>query len=737
MRALKVIGRYEILREVGRGGMAMVYLARQSDLDRFVALKELGAFHASDPSFAQRFLRESRVAGSLSHPNIVTVHDYFEHDGTPYIAMEFVERGSLRPYVGQMTFAQIAGVLEGLLAGLTHAESQGIVHRDLKPENLMVTADGRVKIADFGIAKATTRMQTGAFLTATGTTVGTPTYMAPEQAMAQDIGPWTDLYSVGCMAFELFTGNVPFHDSDAPMAILLRHVNEPIPPVKSIVPEVDQRVSDWIQKLLVKDPAQRTQNAQEAWDEFEEIVLALHGPRWRREARLAERSAAEPGDFTSSAWGDTGGDTRAMPAPPPIYTPPPSASAPAPPEPIGGPATPPPSETGTPDSALLRGRLEAAARAGIVLERADDLGAADAAASPAAEPLAAEQPGPVPPPQPATTPQPAPARSAPASRSRPRIARWVVSAVAVGGVFLAGVEIIRWLSGLLVHAVAAGEEPATDVVACTVFAPPAASSEETILVQVFAHLPTEAAAAARIAATLDPTGRVRGYRSLDLPVARGSRLTYELRLPGCQIDTPVESIVWRGATEAVQFLVGVPSLSAPRSFFGTLVASVDGVPAGHVKCRLEARPQLSPQTAQPAGHDARRYMSAFVSYATRDRGEVLRRVQMLRALGIEYFHDVLSLQPGDRWERRIECGLDECDLFLLFWSSAARESVWVRREVEHVLRRKGGPETDADPEIRPVMLEGPPVPEPWEELRSLHFNDQLLYVLNPGGPAPR
>src|ERR671932_647850 len=154
---------------------------------RFVALKELGAFHASDASFAQRFLRESRVAGSLSHPNIVTVHDYFEHDGTPYIAMEYVERGSLRPYVGHLSFAQIGGVLEGLLAGLAHAESHGIVHRDLKPENLMVTADGRVKIADFGIAKATTKMQTGAFLTAAGMTIGTPRYMAPEQARAERV----------------------------------------------------------------------------------------------------------------------------------------------------------------------------------------------------------------------------------------------------------------------------------------------------------------------------------------------------------------------------------------------------------------------------------------------------------------------------------------------------------------------------------------------------------------------
>src|SRR3954453_2978347 len=218
---MKTVGRYEILRELGRGGMALVYLARQTDLDRFVALKELGAFHASDASFAQRFLRESRVAGSLSHPNIVTVHDYFEHEGTPYIAMEYVEGGSLRPYVGKMTLSQIGGTMEGLLAGLSPAEQNGVVHRDLKPENLMVTAEGRVKIADFGIAKATSKLHTEAFRTATGTTVGTPTYMAPEQAMAQAVGPWTDLYSLGCIAFELFTGQVPFHDPDEPMAILL------------------------------------------------------------------------------------------------------------------------------------------------------------------------------------------------------------------------------------------------------------------------------------------------------------------------------------------------------------------------------------------------------------------------------------------------------------------------------------------------------------------------------------
>ena len=355
---MKTVGRYEILREVGRGGMAMVYLARQTDLDRFVALKELGAFHASDPSFAQRFLRESRVAGSLSHPNICTVHDYFEHEGTPYIAMEYIERGSLRPYVGTMNLAQIGGVLEGLLAGLAHGEQHGIVHRDLKPENLMVTSDGRVKIADFGIAKATNQMQTGAFLTATGTTVGTPTYMAPEQAMAQDIGPPTDLYSVGCMAFEMFTGRVPFHDTEAPMAILLRHVNEQIPSVNSIDPKIDSDISDWIDRMLVKDPTKRTQNANDAWDEFEEIIIGLLGPRWRREARLREGSAqfdtpapltpapfqgttsdaAVSDQFQSFAWGNA----VTPEAPPGPDTPPPSDSAPLPPEPTVGPPTPAP-----------------------------------------------------------------------------------------------------------------------------------------------------------------------------------------------------------------------------------------------------------------------------------------------------------------------------------------------------------------------------------------------------------
>jgi serine/threonine protein kinase len=295
---VRTVGRYGILSELGRGGMAVVYLARQTDLDRLVALKELAAFHAADPDFARRFVRESRLAGSLVHPHVITVFDYFEHEGTPYIAMEYVDRGTLRPHVGKLTDAQIGGVLEGLLGGLAAAEQLGIVHRDLKPENLMVTASGGVKIADFGIAKATHAADTGAFVTATGTTIGTPSYMAPEQAMAKDIGPWTDLYSVGCIAYELFTGVAPFIDAGEPMAIMLRHVTESLPPADSVA-DVDPEISAWIERLLAKKPEDRPQSARAAWEDLEEILIARLGPRWRREAPLhAPVQPAIPGPHT-------------------------------------------------------------------------------------------------------------------------------------------------------------------------------------------------------------------------------------------------------------------------------------------------------------------------------------------------------------------------------------------------------------------------------------------------------
>ena len=303
----RTIGRYEVLQEIGRGGMAVVYLARQGALDRDIALKELASFHALDPSFAERFAREARLGGSLAHPNIVTVLEAFEHDGVPYIAMEYLERGSLRPLVGRLSLSEIAGLLEGLLAGLDYAAERGVVHRDLKPENLLVSSEGRVKIADFGVAKAYNQAWTAQFRTATGMTLGTPTYMSPEQAMGGEVGTRSDLYAVGVMAYELLAGAPPFHHLEEPMAVLLHHVSEPVPPLEEVAPDVDPRLAAWVMRLLAKDPADRPQTPQAAWEDLEDIVLALLGPRWRRDARIRVLGGAQdsrpltPAPFVESA----------------------------------------------------------------------------------------------------------------------------------------------------------------------------------------------------------------------------------------------------------------------------------------------------------------------------------------------------------------------------------------------------------------------------------------------------
>src|SRR4051794_12124759 len=290
-----VAGRYEILRELGHGGMATVHLARQTDLDRLVALKELSALTSGDSAAAARFLREARFAGSLSHPSVVTVHDFFEEGGTPFIAMEYLAGGPLRRYQSSVSAEQITGLLLDVMAGLAHAARFGIVHRDLKPENLLVTADGRVKIADFGIAKAIDRARGATRLTATGTTIGTPDYIAPEQAMGQATGPRSDLYSLGCIAFELLVGEPPFADADSSMAILLAHVNDSVPSVRSVDPAVEPRLADWVERMGAKEPDDRPASAEDAAAELEDIALETLGPRWRRSAALVPQlDAIEP-----------------------------------------------------------------------------------------------------------------------------------------------------------------------------------------------------------------------------------------------------------------------------------------------------------------------------------------------------------------------------------------------------------------------------------------------------------
>jgi hypothetical protein len=174
----------------------------------------------------------------------------------------------------------------------------------------------------------------------------------------------------------------------------------------------------------------------------------------------------------------------------------------------------------------------------------------------------------------------------------------------------------------------------------------------------------------------------------------------------------------------------VPRISDAGSAVGTITISVGTVPVGDIKFIIDVTEPVrtaAPLMSEPIGDAALRYGLVFVSYAWSDRAEVVRRVQMLDLLGIRYFQDILDLEPGERWEKQLYRRIDEADLFLLFWSRAARQSEWVRRETQYAIRCKRGNEL-APPAIKPVVIEGPPPPKPWPELRGLHFNDKFVYL---------
>ena len=227
----------------------------------------------------------------------------------PYIAMEYLPHGSLRQYIGELSLAQIAGVLEGVLAGLSHGRRHGVVHRDLKPENLLVAADGRVKIADFGVARAYNKAATRAVVTVAGTTIGTPAYMSPEQALGTDLTPATrPVLARASWPGSCSPGGSPFDETDTPVAVLYRHVHEEVPPVRSVDPEVDERIDAVARPDAGQGSrADRFPSADEAWFTLEDAILELLGPRWRREARLVvddtptvERAPLTPARFTDT-----------------------------------------------------------------------------------------------------------------------------------------------------------------------------------------------------------------------------------------------------------------------------------------------------------------------------------------------------------------------------------------------------------------------------------------------------
>jgi eukaryotic-like serine/threonine-protein kinase len=289
-------GRYRIVRKLGTGGMANVYLAEDQELGRSVAIKILDERHAADEQFVERFRREAKNAASLSHPNIVSIYDRGEAEGTYYIAMEYLDGRTLKELLVRfgMPPVKIAiGYTRQVLSALAFAHKSGLVHRDIKPHNVLVDSGGHVKVTDFGIARSESSQMTEA-----GSIIGTAQYLSPEQARGAPVDQRSDIYSVGVLLYELLTGSVPF-TGDTPVEIAMKHLSA-VPEVPSKKrPDVPRGLDLAVVRALAKDPAERYQSAEEMDAELARLEQGL-------------RVTDETADAATAVLAGSGIDTTAV-----------------------------------------------------------------------------------------------------------------------------------------------------------------------------------------------------------------------------------------------------------------------------------------------------------------------------------------------------------------------------------------------------------------------------------------
>lgn len=261
----QTIGKYRIVAQLGRGGMAVVYKAYQSTLDRYVAIKVLHGHLAFDPDFVSRFEREAKAVAALRHPNIIQVFDFDKQDDMYYMAMEFINGPTLKLELEErhqqgklLSLKETGRLMVALCRAIDYAHSRGMVHRDLKPANFILTEDGQILILDFGIAKIVGDVKH----TVTGAVIGTPAYMSPEQGQGKRGDYRSDIYSLGVVLYEMVTGKVPF-DADTPYAVIMKHISDPLPLPRTVNPNIPEALERVILKALSKDPAGRFQSGLE------------------------------------------------------------------------------------------------------------------------------------------------------------------------------------------------------------------------------------------------------------------------------------------------------------------------------------------------------------------------------------------------------------------------------------------------------------------------------------------
>ncbi len=270
----KTLGKYRLVERLGRGGMAEVYKAYQPGLDRYVAIKLMHSYLSDDPDFVGRFRREARAVAALRHQHIVQVYDFDVQDDIYYMVQEYIPGGTLKSRLRQanergetIPIEETVRIFKAICSAVDYAHSRGRIHRDIKPDNIMFDADGRPVLTDFGIAT----IVGGTRFTATGAMIGTPAYMSPEQGKGEPGDERSDIYSLGVVLYEMVTGSVPF-DADTPFAVVLKHVNEPLPLPRMLNPDVPYGVERVILKAMAKDPQDRYQIAGDLARDLERAV---------------------------------------------------------------------------------------------------------------------------------------------------------------------------------------------------------------------------------------------------------------------------------------------------------------------------------------------------------------------------------------------------------------------------------------------------------------------------------
>jgi serine/threonine protein kinase len=694
------ISGYTVVRRLGKGETLLakdpsgppVTLTRLPDLAAWPVPKEYAGW--SQEMLAEvRWRLYLRVKSESDH--LVPLLGLQESDnGERYLEAQFVPGEDLSAVVRRAPLpAELAlEVCHQAAQGLAVLHGRGLVHGDVKPANLVMAPDPPLRIWLIDPPPVTIF---------TGGAQWTADYVAP--ALARDGGPTpggamptpaTDLYSLGCTLFELLSGRVPYPLANIE-AVLRAHMRRK-PPLHVLRDRgLPESVVEAVAGLM---------GLEQADDRTTRMWVA-------RLAELAEM--ASPSYAPPAGGADPGVDRPSMGSPdtPAADRPDWAAST------MAGFEAVEHDHGAEPDDAAFQKALpEPPAEPAVSRARsAEEAGLADAApatfyGAPALPSLREELAyrvedmrkrlqRPFRRRHRKVAPAPAPADSEPVPES--------------GGERTSHPAVAK---------------PGEDVVDCSVWAPATVACGDTSFVQVFAHLLADAEEVARMAIEFDAEAGRRATRRLELPVRRGARLTFELLMPGLRVDSNVESLIWHGNLGSVQFAVDVPDDFSRSMVVGSVRVSTGSVPLGQVKFKLAIEREAAGATVGEVGELARRYTQAFVSYASQDRPEVLKRLQMLKPFGIGFFQDFMQLDPGQRWERELYRKIDDCDLFLLFWSRHAKASVWVRKEAEYARARQGPDRTDP-PDVLPVILEGPPSPEAWPGFDDIQFDDVMRYLI--------